>query len=78
MNVARRTHEQSTMNHDELLTRINAHAEQTRALVAAVRAGLPAPHLPSTDAQRLVAIADTHLSQAFMALTRAVTQPTTR
>lgn len=83
----------------DLMNRIKAHAEETRALVLAVR-GTVMPSLPAIDAThpigegqemvmgaiygghddspfRWVCLADDHLQQGFMALTRAVAQPTT-
>lgn len=91
----------------DLMNRIKAHAEETRALVLAVRenvvprieASLPTlapgelPRLYPGEQVELVAgaiygghddgpfrwvcLADDHLQQGFMALTRAVAQPTT-
>jgi hypothetical protein len=84
----------------DLMNRIKAHAEETRALVIAVReAATPRVELMvyAADADneavefaagsigighdagplRWVGLADDHLQQGFMALTRAVAQPTT-
>lgn len=87
----------------DLMNRIKAHAEETRALVVAVRESV-APKLEALPAQTLapsevselgelvmgaiyaghdggpfrwVCLADDHLQQGYMALTRAVAQPTT-
>lgn len=86
----------------DLMNRIKAHAEETRALVLAVRASvvprleaIPAATLaPGEISQpvelvagaiygghddgpfRRVCLADDHLQQGYMALTRAVAQPT--
>lgn len=79
----------------DLMNRIKAHAEETRALVLAVRETVvPRIELHPDDGQkdpvefvagtvlgdgpvRWVCLADDHLQQGFMALTRAVAQPTT-
>ncbi|MDR5813331.1 hypothetical protein QCE62_06960 [Caballeronia sp. LZ033] len=80
----------------DLINRIKAHAEETRALVVAVRETVDLHHAIPTplDAEpgefvsvalygghndgpfRWVCLADDHLQQGFMALTRAVAQPT--
>lgn len=65
----------------DLMNRIKAHAEETRALVDAVRddnlANFSARGTDPNESGRWAAIASTHLQQGFMALTRAVAQPTT-
>lgn len=82
----------------DLMNRIKAHAEETQALVIAVRA-VVTPAVPALEAViddeshemvtgaiyfghddgpfRWICLADDHLQQGFMALTRAVAQPTT-
>jgi hypothetical protein len=82
----------------DLMNRIKAHAEETRALVIAVRETVT-PHIETRTVQvgcepfefavgsigigheagplRWVGLADDHLQQGFMALTRAVAQPST-
>lgn len=86
----------------DLMSRIKAHAEETRALVLAVRAtvmpileAIPAATLFPGELSapvemvagaiygghddgpfRWVCLADDHLQQGYMALTRAVAQPT--
>jgi hypothetical protein len=81
----------------DLMNRINAHAEETRALVEAVRE-VVTPALPAIESiptepgelvegvalyaghaggpWRWICLADDHLQQGYMALTRAVAQPT--
>lgn len=87
----------------DLMNRIKAHAEETRALVLAVREtvmpileAIPAEMLAPGELSkpvelvagaiygghddgpfRWVCLADDHLQQGYMALTRAVAQPTT-
>ncbi|MFM0243804.1 Acb2/Tad1 domain-containing protein [Paraburkholderia sediminicola] len=82
----------------DLMNRIKAHAEETRALVEAVRE-VVTPVLPLIKSMpgepgelvegcaiyaghdagpwRWICLADDHLQQGYMALTRAVAQPTT-
>ncbi|MBB5547512.1 Acb2/Tad1 domain-containing protein [Paraburkholderia fungorum] len=82
----------------DLMNRIKAHAEETHALVEAVRT-VVTPTLPLIECAvgepgglvegsaiyaghdagpwRWICLADDHLQQGYMALTRAVAQPTT-
>lgn len=55
-----------------LVNRIKMHGAETSALIEEIRAGLPAH--PS-EPQRWASIAQTHIQQGLMALTRAVTKP---
>lgn len=71
----------------DLMNEIKEHAEKTRDLVHRVgtlaeeegRKPLPegdGPHMVTTEPLRWVSIGRDHLQQGYMALTRAVAQPT--
>jgi hypothetical protein len=62
----------------DLINRIKAHAELTRQLVDDVKSSLNKFSLGVERGPfKWANIADDHLQQGFMALTRAVAQPTT-
>lgn len=72
------------LNQDEidLVNRITDHAEQTRRLVYDVQQHIvanasPEPYTSVTSPPRWASIGQTELQLGFMALTRAVAQPTT-